>query len=106
MSGELFGTAIQHALQKEFEEIAQYARNSQTTIYRESMQALLPQAVQLGMQANRAGFIVKASQIADFCFAIIDGIKQGIEATLDTVTHPVEFLHNTINSMVTIVRCV
>jgi hypothetical protein len=104
-TGELFGNEMQHALQDELESIAEYCQKNKITMYHEGIQNILPEAVALGIQANKAGFIAKTIAITDLCFAIIDGVAQGIENFVDTITHPIEFVKNTMNGLTSIANC-
>src|SRR5439155_601257 len=61
----------------------------------------------LGMALNRAGSLLKASMIADFCwklldcgFAVIEGGCQGVINVIDSALHPVKTIQKLADSII------
>lgn len=91
---------IAHALYKEYVDILQTAAHIPTQ-HNEIILDALGQASNIGLTANQTGYIEHASQLADFCWTILDytkavgeGVYLGATNTLHTLTHPIETAKN------------
>jgi hypothetical protein len=76
-----------------------YRISVQNTVIRDC----IGQALSIGLEANKNGYINCASQLADFCLTMLDcaaafdeGIYLGAMQTVDAISHPIETIKNSI----------
>jgi hypothetical protein len=100
--------AIAYVLYQEYVDILETASHIPKQ-GNEILRDTLGQASSIGLEANKAGYLETASQLADFCWTILDytkavgeGIYLGATNTLHTLTHPVQTVKNALIGIATI----
>ena len=80
------GYAIQQVLHKEYIDIVNAVPKIQNSA--ETARYVIPFA-DSGLACNKAGYIVYAFYFADFCWATIEGVRQGVYNTAQAFRHPI-----------------
>lgn len=111
---QCYGNALQQVLHQEFVDIANMSGEKTITLSLHSnFDDVMPQAIEFGLQANKAGFIEQASKLADICWAMIDvaqaiseGVVEGGKEVFTTAynvcMHPVQTAGHLLNSIATL----
>ena len=109
-----YGNQFQQTLHQEFVDIVNLGSNKAIDhVLHTHFQGVLPDMVELGVRANRAGYVIEASALADCCWAILDcahafaeGIVDGCVVTaqsiVDAVAHPIETATHLVSSIATL----
>ena len=78
-------------------------RASDIPIHNTIIRDCIGQASGIGLEANKHGYTTCASQLADFCFTMLDcaaafdeGIYLGAMQAVDAITHPIETIKNSL----------
>jgi hypothetical protein len=102
------GPAIAYVLYQEYVDILETASHIPKQ-GNEILRDTIGQASSIGLEANKAGYLETASQLADFCWTILDytkavgeGICLGATNTVHTLTHPVQTVKNALIGIATI----